>query len=114
MVAEKRRNLRYPSDFKVVCRLKAGEAEGRAVNVSRGGLLISTRELLEAGSLLDISFAVSGVEQITLRAIVRHASEANATGIEFVEVLPRDQARLNACLESLDASCRAAAGFGAD
>lgn len=112
MEADKRRALRYPADFRVMCRCKEQHCEGCAINVSRGGLLVSTPELLPVGAILEISFEMPGSEPMSFKALVRHASVEGGTGIEFLEALPRYQQALAAFLERLDLECRAAAGFG--
>lgn len=110
MASENRRTARYPVNFEVVCRWKGGQQEGRALDLSRGGLLIASQELLRVGALVEVSFALPGAEPIIFKALVRHASVDHGTGIEFAEVLPHHQARLFAYLDRLDAALRAAAG----
>lgn len=112
MDAEKRRALRYPADFGVVCRTRGQQYDARALNLSQGGLLISTQHPLTTGSVIEVSFALPGAQSISLKAMVRHASEDGGVGIEFVEVLPSYRANLVSYLEALDCACRAAAGWG--
>lgn len=112
MEADKRRQLRYPADFRVMCRGKGQQCDGSAINVSRGGVLISTPEVLPVGMILEVSFDMPGAEPISFKALVRHVSADGGTGIEFLEALPRYQQALAAFLERLDLECRAAAGFG--
>ena len=109
MDVEKRRALRYPADFPVTCRVRGQQYEGRAVNLSRGGLLIATRDALATGAMLQISFTVPGGEPISLKALVRHASGEDGAGVEFIEVLPSQQASLASYLDRFDAAWRAAA-----
>lgn len=105
---EQRRAPRYPVDFTVTCRWKGGQQESLALNLSRGGLLIASPEDLTTGMLMEVSFALPPAETISLKAIVRHASEERNSGVEFVEILPSHQARLAQYLKRLDAAVRAA------
>ena len=99
--AHKHRPERYPVDFGVVCRFRGQEQQGRALNLSRGGVLVSTPDLLPVGIFAEVSFAVPGAESIQFKGIVRHASQERGTGVEFLEVLPRHRARLAAYLDAL-------------
>lgn len=110
--ADKRRAVRYPTDFSITCRWPNGEKQVRAINLSYGGVLVASDEPLAAGTLLRITFNVASGKEVTLNAMVRHSSQDRGCGIEFMQVMPREQERLAEYLEYLDAVCRAAAGFG--
>ncbi len=99
--ADKRQALRYPVDVSVVCRFKGQELQGQTLNVSRGGLLVSTAEMLRVGMTVEICFVIPGAEAVQFKSIVRHASQESGTGIEFLEVLPHHQAQFAAYLATL-------------
>lgn len=109
MAAENRVVPRYPADFPVDCRGKDQRWEGRALNLSRGGLLIATPELLAIGKMLEVRFVLPpGSQLLELRAIVRHATGEQGCGVEFLELLPKHQAMLGSHLDQLDAAFRPA------
>ena len=99
--ADKRQAPRYPVNFQVVCRSKGQDLPGRALNLSRGGVLVTTPGLLTAGMLIEVSLAVPGTEAIQFKGIVRYASQDMGMGVEFLEVLPHHQDRFTAYLNQL-------------
>lgn len=100
--ADKRRARRYPVDIAVICRFRGQELPGQALNLSRGGLLVSTAETLKVGMTVVVCFVIPGAETVQFKSIVRHASQDLSLGIEFLEVLPHHQAQFAAYLETLD------------
>ena len=99
--SDKRVLERHPVDFMVVCLCRGQQQQGRALNLSSGGVLVTTPSLIPVGSLTEISLAVAGGELFQFKGIVRHNSQDLGMGIEFVEVLPQHQARLVAYLDVL-------------
>ncbi|MBI4463216.1 MAG: PilZ domain-containing protein, partial [Acidobacteria bacterium] len=65
--SEKRVLARYPVDFGVICRSKGQEQPGRALNLSRGGVLVSTPNLIPAGKLIEVTLTVLNGELIQFK-----------------------------------------------
>lgn len=107
-----RRAIRYPAELKVTCKWAQGEKEVRTVNVSAGGLLVTSDEPLAPGTVLRLTLSLPGGRDATLSAMVRHSSKERGTGVEFMQVMPREQARLNEYLAYLETHCRTQAGGG--
>ncbi len=99
--AEKRQLPRYPVEFPVTCRIRGQQQQGRALNLSRGGVLVSTADLLPVGAFAEVSLVVPDGEVIQFKGIVRHTTQEMGMGIEFLEILPNHQARIAAYLDSL-------------
>ena len=102
--SDKRVLVRYPVDFLVVCRCRGEQQQGRALNLSSGGLLVTTPSLIPVGALTEISLALASGELFQFKGIVRHTSEDLGMGVEFVEVLPHHRERLVAYLSVLDSA----------
>ena len=99
--SDNRQARRFPVNFPLVCRSKGQEQRGRALNVSRGGVLVATADLLIVGMLMEVVLSVPGADTFQFKGIVRHASQDSGTGIEFLEVMPHYQARFAAYLATL-------------
>ena len=71
---EKRLLERYRVDLGVVCRSKGQEHPGRALNLSRGGVLVATGSLVPVGTLTEVILAMAGAEVLQFKGIVRFLS----------------------------------------
>jgi hypothetical protein len=82
--AEKRDFLRMPIDcdfsFKIVD--DSREFQGNVINLSNTGILFTSRENYEAGTLLDIVLTPSHTETIPIRATVM-VSRVSGDGVLF-------------------------------
>lgn len=94
-----RRYLRIPIHFTVECEYRGENRSLQALNISRGGLLASGPEILAVGSLVKLRFAMGEAGRIELKGIVRHATDEKGCGVEFIEILPHQQAQLQTYLE---------------
>jgi c-di-GMP-binding flagellar brake protein YcgR len=84
---EQRKEERIPAGVRARCRWDSQEVEGRTVNISAGGVLLTLPHLVPVGARLLISLD-TGAETLEVRGMVRHAVEEMGCGVEFVEVLP--------------------------
>lgn len=96
-----RRQHRFPARFPVAVESPHSQLQAQALNISRGGLLLTTRDPLPVGMLVALRFSLGEAEEILLKGLVRHASSDRGIGVEFVELLPPQQALLGAYLEKI-------------
>ncbi len=96
---ENRVHTRIDASFPVTCEVRGVEIQAKALNISRGGLLITAADSLTVGSLVKLRFTV-GSEPIEIKGYVRHSVQEKGCGVEFIEVLPSLQVKLAAYLEA--------------
>ncbi len=95
---EQRRHLRVPVRFPVTCEIRGDTTQMQALNVSRGGLLITSPKPLPVGSLVTLRFTLGEGSELQIKGLVRHSVAEGSCGVEFVEVLPNQQEKLAAYL----------------
>ncbi len=98
-----RRHPRYPARFNIFCEFRGVRHEIEAINLSRGGLLVVATDVLEVGSLVKLRFSLGNAGEIELKGLVRHVAEEKGCGVEFIELLPKQQLRLGAYLKKVSA-----------
>ncbi len=110
---EKRKYPRFSVDLPVeYCRVESSIGnEGRALDVSEGGLLIYFPERMEIGQRLNIKLFLSmGSKLNTIEIVSKVAwvemgidedSGEHRTGVKFVEISPDDMTKLKNFLISL-------------
>src|SRR6266851_5707227 len=103
-----RRHPRAPATFSVTCNVRGVETQVQALNISRGGLLVTETQVLALGAMVKMRFSLNGGEPIEIKGFVRHSAKEEGCGVEFIEVMPSLQAKLAAYLEKLDGFSRTA------
>lgn len=98
---EIRHHPRFPTEFAVICEFRGVRTGLEAINISRGGLMVTSSDLLLVGSLVKLRFSLAGAEEIELKGLVRHTVREKGCGVEFLEVLPHQQAQLAAYLDKV-------------
>jgi curved DNA-binding protein CbpA len=78
----------------------------RAEAVGMGGLFLYTPTPLPAGSILELLFDLKSGE-VRARAIVRHCDPGKGMGVQFVQMLASDRARLTQFLARQQAAAEA-------
>lgn len=78
----------------------------QVANISRGGLMFSTRAPARVPATMDLRIALPGGEQITLTSAVRHVarrpgSEEVEVGVQFAALDADDGRALDSALASL-------------
>ena len=98
------RDPRYPARFPVSCEFRGVRTEAQGLNISSGGLMVVGPELLAVGSMVTIRFSLGAAGDVELRGFVRHAVKEKGSGVEFIEVLPQEKAKLDAYLATVVAA----------
>jgi DNA-binding response OmpR family regulator len=100
IVRERRRYFRYPISIPAAIRQDNGDAEGRTVNISEGGMAIIVAVPLIADKV-NVQFMLPGQpSQFAVKA-VRCWQEGNCVGLQFVSLPPQQKSELQEWL-----SCR--------
>jgi Tfp pilus assembly protein PilZ len=106
-MTEKRKHERINTQIKSEVHTNAGMTFSSTVDLSAGGIFISTPEPIQPGTELDLAIRVVESESIKIKGIVRwikeddmHEGERSGMGIEFVSIEPGDMKRLKAFLDS--------------
>jgi len=101
IVRERRRYFRYPISIPAAIRQDSGEAEGRTVNISEGGMAIIVAVPLIAGKPVNVQFMLPGQPSQFAVNAVRCWQEGNCVGLQFVSLPPQQKSELQEWL-----SCR--------
>ncbi len=101
---DKRKFERLPSDIKSEVHFDDGMTYSKSVDISKGGLFISTPEPLHVGSEVSLSLQIPGEESVDIKGVVkwvresvditRDESDKIGMGIEFVNLSQKEQERL--------------------
>lgn len=101
---DQRRDPRVPARFPVTCEIRGGSTQMQALNISRGGLLITSPAPLPVGSVVTLRFTLGPAGELEIKGLVRHSVAEGTCGVEFVEALPNQQEKLAAYLSATAAS----------
>jgi len=85
-----RRSARFP----VACEIAGRTVTMQAANISRGGMMLVSPELLAVGTMAKLSFDLESRGPIEVKGMVRHSVVEKGSGVQFMEVQPQDQERL--------------------
>lgn len=101
---DKRHSERVQKKIKAEVHAKDGMTFSSSVDISKGGLFLTTPEPLREGEEVDLSIKVDDQHYIDAKGIIRWSRDENektlaGMGIEFVGVTPEGQEKLNALLE---------------
>lgn len=91
---DQRVHTRAPANFLVTCEIRGVQVQVKALNISRGGLLVTAADSLAMGSMVKMRFSIEGTEEIEVKGFVRHSVQEKGCGVEFIEVLPSLQVKL--------------------
>ncbi|MGH9560400.1 MAG: DnaJ domain-containing protein, partial [Terracidiphilus sp.] len=94
MNRRKYRRVRAPKGTWVGWKSTGKTNTSRVENMGLGGLFVRTDNPLSTGSMLELVFDLPTGE-VRARAIVRRSTPAKGMGIQFIQMLPEDRARLN-------------------
>jgi len=103
---DRRRAPRYPIDFPLTIEVHGEVRQARGVNISQGGLMVSTASALEMGAQVTLRFDLANAGEMRLQGVVRHARD-EGTGVEFIELSDEDRQTLHAYLRQAAAEALA-------
>ncbi len=89
---EKRKYKRSKTDLKSEVHFDEGMTYSKSVDVSKGGLFISTPDPLEAGSEVSLSLQIPGEDPVDISGVVRWVRREEddnnkaGMGIEFLDL----------------------------
>jgi hypothetical protein len=98
---EPRRHTRFPKTFPVSVEVKGSQFQAMAQNISFGGVMVSAGKWLTPGALVKLRFNLGEAGEIELKGYVRHGDEGRGGGVEFIEVLQHQQAKLSGYLSKV-------------
>jgi CheY-like chemotaxis protein len=89
IVRERRRYFRCPLEIlATICRPAAPEIQGQTINISEGGIAVSTAAPLASGAKVQVQFTLPGHEsQFTVEAPMCWSHEA-CLGFQFISLSP--------------------------
>jgi uncharacterized protein (TIGR02266 family) len=100
-----RKDPRVDIELPVSVSYKGTKTPGTALNLSRGGLLLETKEPFAVGSKVTVDFSLPDVKQkIKLKAMVvrtgkGRAPEYSSLGISFVDIGDKHQSSIDSFIE---------------
>ncbi|MBN2041982.1 MAG: PilZ domain-containing protein [Spirochaetes bacterium] len=103
---EKRQSPRIEKKFKSEVHSQDGMTFSTTIDMSSGGIFISTPEPVEIGSEVNLSIKLSNKEEIEIKGIVRWMDESEmkhgkaGMGIEFVELNSEQKDKINNIIKS--------------
>ncbi|MBZ5564216.1 MAG: PilZ domain-containing protein [Acidobacteriia bacterium] len=74
---------------------EAGVILGVSSDLSVGGMFIKTKEPLAEGSNLKMRFYLNGGPMVRVAARVRYVVKGMGVGVQFIDLLPADQSRID-------------------
>jgi len=101
---EKRQSLRVSKSIKSEVHDDAGMIFSTSMDLSRGGIYISTPEPLESGSEICLSLYLPGQDPVNLRGVVRWSTGQEnecrrcGMGIEFIGAGDKDLEKIGGTL----------------
>lgn len=111
MVEEKRNSDRFNTRLKVRYGDVTGFISDYAMNISRGGMFISTKEPLQPGTGVSVEFAIPGIRvPIKIQGKVTWVNEPQQSkysnlipgmGIEFHSLNTSEQKKINSFIDKL-------------
>ena len=90
---------RYFADVEI--QYGSSKLRARTQDISLGGMLIETTDLLRVGAEFQARISVSGQAPLEIGCLVRQVVPNVGMGVEFVELKPADHTRLRKLIESL-------------
>jgi len=100
---ERRRHKRVAMQAEVSLSSDSNFYSGFASDLSEGGIFVATCNVLERGTLVDVTFTLPDGKPVTARGVVRWAREFNdatpdvfpGVGVEFTDIAPEQRATIH-------------------
>ena len=102
MSKDQRKYARLTYEVDIVLTMGDRQVEGRSINLSQGGILVSMPEVPPFGSKLSLRMEIPGIgEPCEIPCIVRWAKPGEGVGLQFETLRPLEVWALNKLMHRL-------------